>query len=99
MIATITMAPPTAIPATAPLPSCTLLEALLVALLLDDDEGWEPPLEELPSEEDPADVSVADAVAVGCTGDCGLVTIPLDPVPVGLLLDDGVEVPPIWVAY
>jgi hypothetical protein len=98
MIAAITIPAPTAIPAMAPLPSCALLEELLVALLLDDDEGCEPPLEEVPPEEDPADVSVADVVAVDCTEDSGLVTVPLDSVPVGTLLKDVAEVPPIWVA-
>jgi hypothetical protein len=98
MIAAITIAAPTAIPAMAPLPSCTLLEVLLVVLLVDDGEGCDAALEELPPEEDPADVSVADAVEVGCTEDCGVLTIPLDPVPVGTLLEDVVEVPPIWVA-
>jgi hypothetical protein len=68
-------------------------------LLVDDDEGCDTPLEELLPEGDPADVSVADDVVVGCTEDFGFVTIPLDPVPVGTLLEDVAELPPICVAY
>lgn len=42
-----TIPTPIAIPAMAPLPICMLLEELLVALLLEDDEGDEPWPEEL----------------------------------------------------
>jgi len=49
-----TIPPPIAIPAMAPLPICMLLE-LLVALLLEDDEGDEP----LPEEISPPDVASA----------------------------------------
>jgi hypothetical protein len=84
---------PTAIPAIAPLPSCTLLEELFITLLLEDDEGEgdEPPVEELLPAEEPAD----DIVAV--TG--RLVTGVLDPAPVETLLKDVTDVPPIWLTF
>jgi len=88
-----TIPPPTAIPAIAPLPSCTLLEELFIALLLEDDEGEgdEPPVEELLPAENPAD----DIVAVTAVG--RLVSGVLDPAPVETLLKDVTDVPPIWL--
>lgn len=87
-----TIPPPTAIPAIAPLPSCTLLEELLIALPLEEDEGEgdEPPVEELLPAEDPAD----DIVAVTAVG-----RLALDPAPVERLLKDVTDVPPIWLTF
>jgi hypothetical protein len=95
MSAATTIPLPTAIPAIAPLPSCTLLEELFITLLLEDDdgEGDEPPVEELLPADDPAD----DIVAVTAVG--RLVTGVLDPIPVETLLKDVTDVPPIWLTF
>lgn len=87
-----TIPPPTAIPAMAPLPSCILLEELLVGLLVADEEVDEPPLEDI----------VAVGVAVASTEDSELVAVLPDLVPVGTLLKDVADiadVPPIWLTY
>jgi hypothetical protein len=78
-----TIPPPTAIPAMAPLPSGVLLEELEVGLLVDDGEGVEPPGEE--------DATVG--VTVACPEEDGLVAI----LPIAVLapLEEVAEATPI----
>jgi len=61
MIAAMMIPPPIAIPAMAPPPSCTLLEDLPIALLVEDGE---PSPEELPPPDVTVDVAPSVLVAV-----------------------------------